>query len=75
MRLNAGSQTPQHITSLAMDALNLADSVDTALYVADEMRNTGNARRRARQAARYGVNDYLRDRVTVAVGNAVPDRK
>jgi len=41
IRLNAGAQTPQHITSLAMDALNLADSVDTALYVADEMRNTG----------------------------------
>jgi hypothetical protein len=42
IRLNAGSQTPQHITSLAMDALNLADSVDSALYVADEMsRNTG----------------------------------
>jgi eukaryotic-like serine/threonine-protein kinase len=41
IRLNAGSQTPQHITSLAMDALNLADSVDTALYVADEMRSTG----------------------------------
>ena len=41
IRLNAGSQTPQHITSLAMDALNLADSVDTALYVADEMRTTG----------------------------------
>ena len=33
IRLNAGSQTPQHITSLAMDALNLADSVDSALYV------------------------------------------
>ncbi len=41
IRLSAGSQTPQHITSLAMDALNLADSVDTALYVADEMRTTG----------------------------------
>jgi eukaryotic-like serine/threonine-protein kinase len=43
IRLNAGSQTPQHITSLAMDALNLADSVDTALYVADEMRSPGAA--------------------------------
>jgi serine/threonine-protein kinase len=51
IRLNAGSQTPQHITSLAMDALNLADSVDSALYVADEMRNTG-ARAASRQAAR-----------------------
>jgi len=51
IRLNAGSQTPQHITSLAMDALNLADSVDSALYVADELRNTG-ARPASRQAAR-----------------------
>jgi eukaryotic-like serine/threonine-protein kinase len=51
IRLNAGSQTPQHITSLAMDALNLADSVDSALYVADEMRNTA-TRSASRQAAR-----------------------
>jgi eukaryotic-like serine/threonine-protein kinase len=51
IRLNAGSQTPQHITSLAMDALNLADSVDSALYVADEMRNTS-TRQASRQAAR-----------------------
>jgi len=51
IRLNAGSQTPQHITSLAMDALNLAESVDSALYVADEMRNTG-TRTASRQAAR-----------------------
>jgi eukaryotic-like serine/threonine-protein kinase len=43
IRLNAGNQTPQHITSLAMAALNLADSVDSALYVADEMRGTGTA--------------------------------
>ncbi|MEP6492565.1 MAG: protein kinase [bacterium] len=52
LRLNAGSQTPQHITSLAMDALNLADSVDTALYVSDELgRNTG-TRPASRPAAR-----------------------
>jgi eukaryotic-like serine/threonine-protein kinase len=52
LRLNAGSQTPQHITSLAMDALNLADSVDSALYVSDEMgRNTG-TRPASRPAAR-----------------------
>jgi serine/threonine-protein kinase len=51
LRLRAGSQTPQHITSLAMEALNLADSVDTALYVSDEMRNTG-TRPASRQAAR-----------------------
>jgi eukaryotic-like serine/threonine-protein kinase len=48
MRLSAGAQTPQHVTSLAMDALNLADSVDSALAVSDEIgRNTG-----ARPAAR-----------------------
>jgi serine/threonine-protein kinase len=51
IRLNAGSQTPQHITSLAIDALNLADSVDSALYVSDEMRNTS-SRAASRPAAR-----------------------
>jgi serine/threonine-protein kinase len=51
IRLVAGSQTPQHITSLAMDALNLADSVDSALYVSDESRATG-TRPASRQAAR-----------------------
>ena len=51
IRLNAGSQTPQHITSLAMDALNLADSVDTALYVADEMRSTGTKQAPPRSSA------------------------
>jgi serine/threonine-protein kinase len=50
IRLNAGSQTPQHITSLAMDALNLADSVDSALFV-DDGRNTA-TRPTSRQAAR-----------------------
>jgi serine/threonine-protein kinase len=51
IRLNAGSQTPQHITSLAMDALNLADSVDSALMINDEMRQTG-TRQASRPAAR-----------------------
>ncbi|HWJ16997.1 MAG TPA: protein kinase [Gemmatimonadaceae bacterium] len=50
VRLNAGSQTPQHITSLALDALNLADSVDSALVISDEMR--GNSRQASGQAAR-----------------------
>jgi serine/threonine-protein kinase len=59
IRLNAGNQTPQHITSLAVAALNLADSVDSALYVADELRGTGNGGRggggaAARSAARSG---------------------
>jgi serine/threonine-protein kinase len=52
IRLNAGSQTPQHITSLAMDALNLADSVDSALFVADEMGRTTGTRPASRPAAR-----------------------
>jgi eukaryotic-like serine/threonine-protein kinase len=51
IRLNAGSQTQEHITSLAMNALNLADSVDSALMVNEEARNTG-ARQASRQAAR-----------------------
>ncbi len=37
LRLRAGAQTHQHITSLANDALHLADSVDSAMYVADEL--------------------------------------
>jgi hypothetical protein len=42
IRLTAGSQTPQHVTSLAMDALNLADSVDSALMASDDLgRHTG----------------------------------
>ncbi len=42
IRLSTGSQTHQHVTSLAMDALNLADSVDSALITSDELgRNTG----------------------------------
>lgn len=51
VRLNAGSQTPQRITSLAMDALSLADSVDSALAVDEQTRNTG-TRQAGRQAAR-----------------------
>jgi eukaryotic-like serine/threonine-protein kinase len=48
IRLNAGSQTPQHVTSLAMDALNLADSVDSALYAADESNRATGTRPAAR---------------------------
>jgi serine/threonine-protein kinase len=51
IRLSAGSQTPHHVTTLAMDALNLADSVDAALYVGDESRAAG-ARPAGRPAAR-----------------------
>jgi serine/threonine-protein kinase len=37
VRLRTGAATHQHITSLAMDAVHLADSVDGALYVAEEL--------------------------------------
>ena len=37
VRLRSGGQTHQNITTLAMNAMSLADSVDSALYVADEM--------------------------------------
>jgi serine/threonine-protein kinase len=51
LRLGAGAQTHQHITSLAMDALSLADSVDNALFVADEMNRLAGARPSGRSAA------------------------
>jgi serine/threonine-protein kinase len=41
MRLRMGDQTHQNITTLANNALSLADSVDNALYVADEMGRLG----------------------------------
>src|SRR6185436_7699141 len=37
LRLRAGAQTHQHVTSLAVQAMSLADDVDSALYVADEV--------------------------------------
>jgi serine/threonine-protein kinase len=54
MRLGAGAQTHQQITSLAMDALSLADSVDRALFVADEMGRITDNRSSGRSAARPG---------------------
>ena len=41
LRLRAGAQTHAHITSLAVEAMNLAKEIDTALYVADEMAKLG----------------------------------
>jgi serine/threonine-protein kinase len=41
VRLRTGQQSHQNITSLAIDALSLAESVDSALYVADEMGRIG----------------------------------
>jgi serine/threonine protein kinase len=40
LRLRAGSQTHQRVTSLALEAMALAENVDSALYVADEMART-----------------------------------
>ncbi|MGH7679530.1 MAG: protein kinase domain-containing protein, partial [Gemmatimonadaceae bacterium] len=37
LRLRAGSQTHQRVTSLALEAMALAENVDSALYVADEV--------------------------------------
>jgi serine/threonine-protein kinase len=57
MRLHAGAESHQHITSLAMDALNLAQSVDGALYVADELNRAtggGGGRQSTRTSASKG---------------------
>ena len=37
LRLRAGAQTHQRVTSLALEALALAENVDSALYIADEV--------------------------------------
>ena len=44
MRLSASPQMHQHITSLANKALSLAENVDEAVFVADEMGRVGSAR-------------------------------
>jgi eukaryotic-like serine/threonine-protein kinase len=41
VRLRAGSVTHENVTTLAVNALSLAESVDSALYVADEMNRIG----------------------------------
>ena len=48
VRLRSGAQSYKHITALAMDALHLADSVDGALGVADELGRRTDARPAAR---------------------------
>jgi len=50
MRLGASPSMHQHITSLANQAINLADDVDDAMHVADEMGRLGG--RRPTSAAR-----------------------
>ena len=52
MRLGASPQMHQHITGLANQAMSLAESVDAALYVADEM---GKATGRASGGRRTGA--------------------
>ena len=55
MRLSASPQMHQHITSLAVQALNLAENVDEAVYVADEMGRVGGGRSSgARRASERG---------------------
>jgi serine/threonine-protein kinase len=53
IRLNSGGQTHQHVTALAMDAMHLADSVDSALYAADDSQR-GNAKAASSRAAGRG---------------------
>ena len=56
LRLRAGAQTHQHVTSLALQALALAENVDSALYVADEVARVTERPGRGgqRQSARPG---------------------
>jgi serine/threonine-protein kinase len=49
MRLGTSPQMHQHITSLANQALSLADDVDDAVHVADEMGRLGSSRTAARR--------------------------
>jgi serine/threonine-protein kinase len=54
MRLSASPQMHQHITSLAVEALNLAENVDEAVYVADEMGRVGGGRASGARRAERG---------------------
>ena len=56
LRLRAGAQTHQHVTSLALQAMALAENVDSALYVADEVARVTERPGRGgqRQSARPG---------------------
>jgi serine/threonine protein kinase len=51
VRLRAGAQTHENVTTLAVNALSLAESVDSALYVADEMGRIGRRSSSARSTA------------------------
>jgi serine/threonine-protein kinase len=57
LRLRAGSQSHQHVTSLALQAMSLAEDVDSALFIADEVarvtdRPAADSSRYQRQSAR-----------------------
>ena len=56
LRLRAGTLTHQHITSLALEAIGMAENVDSALYVADEVAKATERPSRSgiRQSARPG---------------------
>jgi serine/threonine-protein kinase len=54
LRLRAGAQTHQHITSLANDALSLADSIDNAMMAADEAGRPHSPRTGPRSSAGLG---------------------
>jgi serine/threonine protein kinase len=54
MRLSTSPQMHQHITSLANQALSLADNVDEAVYVADEMGRVGRSRSSSARASERG---------------------
>jgi hypothetical protein len=54
LRLRAGSQTHQRVTSLALEAMALAENVDSALYVADEIARATERPRASRPSASAG---------------------
>ena len=54
MRLGASPQMHQHITGLANKAMSLADNVDDALFVADEMGRIGRSTPNPRRAPERG---------------------
>ena len=57
LRLRAGSQSHQHVTSLALQAMSLAEDVDSALFIADEVARVtdrSDSSRYQRSSARSG---------------------
>jgi serine/threonine protein kinase len=54
MRLGASPQMHQHITGLANKAMSLADNVDEALFVADEMGRIGRPTSDSRRSSERG---------------------